>query len=75
MMLLVSGVQQSNSYIYSFQIIWPFILHNTEWSFLCYTVGSCWLSILNRAVYTCQPQLPNYPCPPPIPLGNHKFVL
>ena len=25
-----------------------------EQSFLCYTVGLCWLSILNIAVYTCQ---------------------
>ena len=58
-MMLVSGVQQSDSYIDSFQIILPFILlHNIEWSFLCYTVGSCWLSILNRAVCTCQPQTP-----------------
>ena len=59
MMLLVSGVQQSDSCIYSFQIILSFILlHNTEWNFLCYTLGSCWLSILNRAVCTCQPQTP-----------------
>ena len=58
-MMLVSGVQQSDSYIDSFQIILPFILlHNIEWRFLCYTVGSCWLSILNRAVCTCQPQTP-----------------
>ena len=32
--------------------------HNTEHSSLCYTVGPCWLSILNIAVYTCLSQTP-----------------
>ena len=30
--------------------------HNIEQSSLCYTVGPCWLSILNTAVCTCQSQ-------------------
>ena len=56
--VLVSGVQQSDSVIHIhisilFQILFLFrLLHNTEQSFLCYTVGPCWLSILNIAVCT-----------------------
>ena len=55
--LLVSGVQQSDSIIHVhvsilFQILFPFrLLHNIEQSSLCYTVGPCWLSILNIAAY------------------------
>ena len=30
-----------------------------EQSSLCYRVGPCWLSILNKAVCTCQSQTPN----------------
>ena len=50
--VLVSGVQQSDSVIHIhvpilFQIIFPFrLLYNIEQSSLCYTVGPCWLSIL-----------------------------
>ena len=37
-----------------FQILLPFrLLHNIEQSSLCYTVGPCWLCILNTAVWTC----------------------
>ena len=44
-MVLVSGVQQSDSVIL-FQILFPFrLLQYTEYSSLCYTVGVCWLSI------------------------------
>ena len=44
-MVLVSGVQQSDSVIL-FQILFPFrLLQYTEYSSLCYTVGLCWLSI------------------------------
>ena len=32
------------------------LLHNIEQSSLCYSVGPCWLSILNKAVCTCQHQ-------------------
>ena len=43
-----------------FQILFPFrLLQNIEQSTLGYTVGPCWLSILNMVVYTCQPQTPN----------------
>ena len=31
---------------------------------MCYAVGHCWLSILNKAVCTCDPKLPNYPFSP-----------
>ena len=53
--VIVSGVQQSDSVMHIhvsilFQILFPFrLLHNIEQSFLCYTVGPCWLSILNIA--------------------------
>ena len=40
---------------------------NIEKSSLCYTVGACWLSILNIAKYTCSSQTPNYPLPPSLP--------
>ena len=58
--VLSSGVQQSDSIIcihesILFQILFPFrLLHNIEQSSLCYTVGPCWLSILNIVVCTCQ---------------------
>ena len=54
--------QQSDSVLHThvpilFQIIFPFkLLHNIEQSSLCYTVGPCWLSVLNIAVRTCQSQ-------------------
>ena len=54
--LLVSGVQQSDSVIHMhkailFQVLFPYrLLQNIEQSSLCYTVGRCWLSILNIAV-------------------------
>ena len=50
--VLVSGVQQSDSVIHIhvsilFQILFPFrLLQNIEYSALCYTVGPRWLSIL-----------------------------
>ena len=53
--VLVLGVQQSDSVMHIlvsilFQILFPFrLLHNIEQSTLCYTVGPCWLSILNIA--------------------------
>ena len=58
--VLVSGVQQSDSVIHIhvsilFQILFPFrLLQNIEQSSLCYTVGPCLLSILNIAVCVCQ---------------------
>ena len=58
--VIVSGLQQSDSIIYihtstSFQILFPLRLsHYIEQSTLCYTVGPCWLAIINIAVCTCQ---------------------
>ena len=55
--VLVSVVQQSDSVIHIhvcilFQILFPFgLLQNIEQSSLCYTIGPCWLSILNIAVF------------------------
>ena len=47
--MLVSSVQQSGSVIHVsilFQSLFPFrLLQSIEQSFLCYTVGPCWLSI------------------------------
>ena len=48
-------------FIFSFyillQIIFSFrLLQNIEPNSLCYTVGPCWLSVLNIAVCTCQPK-------------------
>ena len=60
--VLVSGVEQSDLVIHIhivilFQIILPFrLLQNIEESSLCYTVGPCWLSILNIIVCLCQSQ-------------------
>ena len=55
--VLVSGVQQSNSVIYiyiKFQILFPYrSLQNIEYSPLCSTVGPCWLSILYTVVCIC----------------------
>ena len=43
------------SFYILFQIIFSFrLLQNIELSSLCFTVGPCWLSILNIAVCTCQ---------------------
>ena len=58
--VLVLGAQQSGSVLHIhvsilFQILFPFrLLHNIEQRSLCYTVGPCWLSVLNIAVCTCQ---------------------
>ena len=47
-----------------FQVLLPFrLLQNMEESSLCYTVGLCWLSILNIAVCICQSQPPNLSLP------------
>ena len=55
---IVSGIQQSDSVILIHgsilsQIFFPFrLLQNIEQSSQCYTVGPCWLSVLNIAVST-----------------------
>ena len=56
---LVSGVQQSDSVIHTdisilFQTLFPYrLLQNTEQSSLCYTAGTCWLSILFIEMCIC----------------------
>ena len=45
-------LNNSNSFSNSFPIR---LLQNIEQCSLCYTVGPGWLSVLNIAVYTCQP--------------------
>ena len=63
--VLVSGVQQSDSVIHIhvsllFQILFTCrLLQNIEQSSLCYTVDPCWLSILNIVVCVCQSQTPS----------------
>ena len=71
--VLVSGVQQSDLVIHIhvsilLQILFPFrLLHNMEQSSLCYTVGPCWLSILNIIACIYQSQTPNLSLPPTFP--------
>ena len=56
--VIVSGEHQRDSAICIHVSILPLtpplsrLLHNIEQSSLCYTVGPCWLSILNIAVWT-----------------------
>ena len=62
---MVSCAQQSDSAIHIHVSILPQtplpspsrLPHNIEQSSLCYRVGTCWLSILNTAVCTCQSQI------------------
>ena len=52
-----------------FQILCPFrLLQNVEYSSLCYTVGPCWLSILNIVVCICLAQTPTNLSHPTFPL-------
>ena len=52
----------------------PFrLLHNIEQRALCYTVGPCWVSLLNIVVCTCQSQTSNLSLPHPITI-NLLFV-
>ena len=66
--VLVSDVEQSDSFIHMHvfilsQVLFSFrLLQNIEQSSLCYTVGPCWLSILNIAVCICQSQTPKMNC-------------
>ena len=65
--VIVSGEQQRDSAIHVStlpQTPRPSrLLHNIEQSSLCYTVGPCWLSILNVTVCICRSQggLPFHP--------------
>ena len=62
--VIVSGAQQSDSVVHIHVPILPQtplpsrLPHNTEQNSLCYTVGLCWLPILNIAAHTCQSQSP-----------------
>ena len=55
--VLVSGLQQSDSGVYSyifFQILVPYrLLYDIDYNSLCYIAGSCWLSILHVVVCIC----------------------
>ena len=52
--MLVSHVQQSDSVIYFFQIIFHYrLLHDSRYSSLCYTGGLCYLFILGTVVFIC----------------------
>ena len=58
-----------------FQIFFPFkLLQNIEQRFLCYTVGPCWLSVLNIVVCNCQSKTPSLSIPSTSPFSNDKFV-
>ena len=72
----VHGVTQSQTWLKRLsssssilcKILFPFrLLDNIEQSSLCYTVGPCWLSILNVAVCTCQSPTFNVFLPFPLP--------
>ena len=71
--VLVSDIQQSDSVILMhvsilFQTLFSFRCYkNIEQSFLCSTVGLCWLSILNTAVCTRQCQTPKLSLLPTLP--------
>ena len=76
--MVVSGGQQRDSAIHVSilpQTLLPSKLtHNIEQCSLSYTVGLCWLSILNIAVCTCPSQTP-YLSPPSFPPGSLKIIL
>ena len=64
----IHGVTKSQTWLSDwtelmlFLILVPFrLLYNTGQSSLCYTVGPCWLSILNVQCAQSNPRLPNYP--------------
>ena len=78
--VLVSGVQQSDSVIHTyisilFQILFPHrLLQNTEQSSLCYIVGPCWLSILYIVVCICQSQTPSLSLTPVVVSKYALFI-
>ena len=79
--VLVSGVQQSDSVIHIyvsivFQILFPFrLLHNIEQSSLCYMVSPCWLPILFFWLHhvTCRILVPQPEFKPTPPVVSTKF--
>ena len=70
--VLVSGVQQSDSYIYVcmythilFQVIFHYtLLQDIEYSSLCYTMGPYWLSSLYIVVCICYSETSILSLPP-----------
>lgn len=67
LVVFVSGTQQNDSVIYAYasiplQILFPSRSFRSskcsKQSSLSYAVGPHWLTILNRAVYTCPSQTP-----------------
>ena len=79
--MVVSGDQQRDLVIYLHVSILPQtplqsrLPHNIEESYLSYTVGPFWLSILDIALCMCGSKLPNYPFSQSFPAGNRKFIL
>ena len=69
--IFVAGIQQSDSIIYVniymyvcayalVHILFHYgLLQDSEYSFLCYTVGLCWLSVKYTIACMCQSQSPN----------------
>ena len=60
----VHGVSKSQTQLselnrFLFQVIFRFRLLNIEQDSLCYTAGSCWLSILNTVVCNLNPKFPS----------------
>ena len=56
--VLVSGVKQSDSVIHlHLSILFQAVFPLDYYSSLCYTVGPCWLSILNISVYMLIPNI------------------
>ena len=76
--MLVSGVWPRDSviHIYSFSDSFAILLQNMEYSFLCYTVGPCWLSTLYTVVCINNSKIPNSSPsrPPPFPFGTNVFA-
>ena len=76
--MTVSGEQWRSPAIHAHISILPQINfssglpHHVEQSSMCYTVGPCWLFILNIVVCTYTSQTPQLPLPPSLPLANHS---
>ena len=75
--LLVSGIEHSDYVIYKCAYIYIYsvetlshyrLLQDIGYSFLCYTVGPCWFSILSIIMCLFYPQPPHLPLLPTFPL-------
>ena len=77
----VHGVARSQTWLSDWttttillKILFPFkLLQSTKQSFLCYTVGPCWLSILNIAVFSYQFQTPNVSLPTLVTINSFSM--